>query len=465
MRTRKVSILAVALAAAMIPAVAHAEPSTPPRLDRPMPWFRWQPASDAYSAQFSTGQPAVVGLETMTDLPSLRRRYGFTVIRDFPALRAVEIRLTRALRSGAPTDARIRYLSPATATAAIGSGTSLLAAPHAPLVTTIDPSTSLPYEWQFGAANMAAALELSPGSPSFLVGTIDSGAADIPDLAGKIESRWLVSPLGELRRDDRATDYIGHGTAVASLIAGNGHGMLGFGGEAHVISVRAERFTPVAIAVALMTLDSLGVRIVNMSFGATAEELPIVVDAVHKAETDGLLLIAAAGNSNDAVAHPAADLQQPNGQESYGLAVGASDVTGSRAFFSNSGTNLSLLAPGAYGGACSGVLVAAPISDSFVGACYPSWTTPAGGSYAYVAGTSFAAPEAAGVAALIWAARPALRNYQVADIIKESARRAEGWTPASGCGTLDAGAALELALSRSADDWAHAAPTSPCSAG
>ena len=76
--------------------------------------------------------------------------------------------------------------------------------------------------------------------------------------------------------------------------------------------------------------------------------------------------------------------------------------------------------------------------------------------YAYVAGTSFSAPEVAGVAALIWAARPELKNYQVADIIKASAQRpaSSGWTTTRGCGVLDAGAALQLATSRTPAQWA-----------
>ena len=54
------------------------------------------------------------------------------------------------------------------------------------------------------------------------------------------------------------------------------------------------------------------------------------------------------------------------------------------------------------------------------------------------------------MAALIWARRPELKNYEVAGIIKQSARRDfVGWTPALGCGVLDAGAALELATSYS----------------
>lgn len=148
---------------------------------------------------------------------------------------------------------------------------------------------------------------LTAGSPAILVGTIDSGVADVPDLAGKVDQRWSVSRTGKLTRDTVATDLVGHGTAVASLIAANdndGFGMGGFGGATHLVAIRARSLTPVATAVALMKLDALGVRIVNMSFGADAPERPIMLDAIHKAAADGMLLIAAAGNSARPVAHP-----------------------------------------------------------------------------------------------------------------------------------------------------------------
>ena len=54
----------------------------------------------------------------------------------------------------------------------------------------MNPATNLPFEWQFGVSGVERALELSPGSPAIVVGTIDSGVAEIPDLAGKIDGRW-----------------------------------------------------------------------------------------------------------------------------------------------------------------------------------------------------------------------------------------------------------------------------------
>ena len=62
--------------------------------------------------------------------------------------------------------------------------------------------------------------------------------------------------------------------------------------------------------------------------------------------------------------------------------------------------------PGSSTGDCSGVLVALPRANQLSDTCYPQWTGSGGAEYGYVAGTSFASPEVAGVAALVWAAGP-----------------------------------------------------------
>jgi thermitase len=415
----------------------------------------------ALAAHAGAGSTAVLGVAATRDLRQLRARYGFRIVRSIPQLHAAVVVVSPRL--AAATDPRIRYLSPTSAES------HLDAMPNDPLLQAIDPRTSLPFEWQFAAARVDRALDLSPGSPTTVVGTIDTGAADIPDLRGKVDQRWTVSQAGKLRRDTRAYDNTGHGTAVASLIAantGDGFGMAGFGGATHVIAIRAWPLKDSSVAIALMKLDALGVRIVNMSFGRDTQMGPVLLDAIHKATNDGLLLVAATGNSAAPVAYPAADLQAPGGQESLGLAIGASTVDGGPADFSNSGDNLSLVAPGTYRGSCTGVLLALPPLSDLSTSCSPTWSGDGGAVYAYGAGTSFAAPEVAGIAALIWAARPSLKNYQVADIIKQSARRGSSWTPTSGCGVLDAGAALELATSYSSAQWSGASgAAAPCSAG
>jgi subtilisin family serine protease len=443
------AVLVVLLATAASAAIAKPSVSPPPKVSRQMQWFRSHPSDrsvDRRAAQ--VGSVAVIGLESMRDLRSLRARYAFEVVHVIPKLHAALVVVDRSLVANASRDSRIRYLAP------LGRKRHLTAMPNDPLLRSIDSRTGLPYEWQFARSHVDRALELSAGSPTIVVGTIDTGAADVPDLAGKVDARWTVAQDGTLRRNAGGNDVVGHGTAVASLIAANvddGFGMAGFGGATHLIAVRAQALTDTEVAVALMKLDTLGVRIVNMSFGEDAPEEPILRDAIHRAATDNILLVAAAGNSAAEVAYPAADLQPQGGGASYGLAVGATDAAGNLASFSNSGERLSLVAPGGYQGPCSGVLVAVPpLGDAFENSCYPNWTGDGGARYAYLAGTSFSAPEVAGVAALIWARRPELKNYQVAGIIKQSARHdGVGWTPTMGCGVLDAGAALELAASYS----------------
>ena len=317
-----------------------------------MHWYRWHPSLRALSARTAAfGSTAVLGLDSMWDLPRLRAAYGLADVRAVPELRAAIVRVDpgrlRSLLARAPEDRRIRYLAP------LGPKRRLTAMPNDPLLSLVDSTTGLPYEWQFAPSHVARALDLSPGSPTIVVGTIDTGAADVPDLAGKVDARWTVAQDGTLTRDPGGNDVVGHGTAVASLIAANvddGLGMAGFGGATHLIAVRAQALTDTEVAVALMKLDTLGVRIVNMSFGEDAPEVPILRDAIHKAAADGMLLVAAAGNSAANVAYPAADLQPPGGGPSYGLAVGATDVTGNLADFSNSGERLSLVAPGGYAG-------------------------------------------------------------------------------------------------------------------
>ena len=252
---------------------------------------------------------------------------------------------------------------------------------------------------------------------------------------------------------------IGHGTAVASLMVANvddGFGMAGFGGAAHLISYRVDDlYDNLARDRDHQARRRSAVRIINISIGGPDPTAPVLHDAILKSLYAGVLIVAAAGNDGtDSVLYPAADLQPPDGADSLGLAVGASDVTGKTTKFSNTGINLSLIAPGDYDYSCSGVLAAIPTpAKDWDNTCWPIVKGERGARYAYIGGTSFSSPEVAGVAALLLAARPELRNFEVADIIKRSARRTTtGWTPTAGYGLLDAAAALEMATGRSSAD-------------
>jgi serine protease len=66
-------------------------------------------------------------------------------------------------------------------------------------------------------------------------------------------------------------------------------------------------------------------------------------------------------------------------------------------------------------------------------------------AYAYLQGTSMAAPHVSALAALIGALNPHLTVAEKIRIVKETARRASGWTPDLGWGILDAGRAVDVA--------------------
>ena len=400
----------------------------------------------------------MIGLASTKVFKSLRVEYGFGVgtAHELPTLHAVLAKVTAAqlhtLLTRGTSDPRIRYVSP------IREKRNALSMPNDPYLSTVDGATHVPYEWAFLTTHVDRALDYTTGDPHVVVGVIDSGVARIPDLAGKIDSLWSVTG-GTIAQVFDDNDDQGHGTAVASLIAANWNdhfGIAGFGGDTHVIGVHAGiegSFNDADLAVALTKLVSLGVRIVNMSLGGKLPSDPVLVDAMHYAAAQNVLLVAAAGNLDTDVFWPAAELQRSGGGRSYGIAVGATDGTGRRASFSNWGAHLSIMAPGAYS-RYMGVVVALPPASRFE-EMFPTWTDDGDARYAYVGGTSFSAPEVSGVAALVWAANPELTNYQVADILKQSAARTSpDWTPEMGCGTLDAGAALELATSRPASAFA-----------
>ena len=101
---------------------------------------------------------------------------------------------------------------------------------------------------------------------------------------------------------------------------------------------------------------------------------------------------------------------------------------------------LALAAPGvAVFGALSGL--SSPVA--WPRASLPDATTS--GLYGYASGSSFAAPEVAGAAALVWSANPALTAAQVAQVLKDTASGHGAWTSELGYGVIDVAGAVALA--------------------
>jgi subtilisin family serine protease len=308
----------------------------------------------------------------------------------------------------------------------------------------IATATSAAVEWQYAAthANAVPSTALRAAA-AVTIAVVDTGAdLAAPDIAAKAPTTWsVVGGTGDVR------DATGHGTFVASLAAGsveNREGIAGFGGDAQLLVVQASgadgSFTDLDEANAIVWAVDHGARIVNLSIGgpttSTTER-----DAIDYAATHGVLLVAAAGNQykrGNPTQYPAALIQPlgSNGVGGRGLVVAAATATGKRAPFSSTGSYVSLAAPG--------VDVVGAVASTAPAGEYPRVVIPGStaGSYGLGSGTSYAAPQVAGAAALVWAANPTFTAAQVAQTLKATASNRGAWNPQTGYGVIDVAAAV-----------------------
>ena len=402
----------------------------------------------------ATGAPtgtAVVSYESEQALAAALERHPAHVVRHVPALRIAAVRPHGGVEgfarriAGEPGIARVER------TAARRSLVEPALASLAPAV---------PFQWQYAAVRAdqvpAAVAQAAAG---YTIAVIDTGAdLAAPDLGAKAPHAYSIRS----RRAD-VSDSNGHGTFVAALAAGsstNGDGIAGVGGEARLMIVQAGgaagSFTDVDEAAAIVYAVDHGAKIINLSLGGPTTS-SVEKRAVDYAVSKGVLLVAAVGNGHhrgNAVEYPAALLQPvgSNGVGGRGLSVAASTREGGRAPFSTTGSHISLAAPGA--SVFSAVSVSSPVSR------YPRTALPGalGGSYGYGSGTSFASPQVAGAAALVWAANPQLRADQVASILEQTASGDGSWNAELGYGVLDVAGAVARAQSIPAVPWALPAP-------
>jgi subtilisin family serine protease len=394
---------------------------------------------------------SVVGYDSDAELRSAVQAAGGRVVRTIPRLRVAEVETaTRQHRFASALLERAGINFVETVSRRVSTAEPALA----PWASSTAPFADAPFEWQWAAtrANAVPASVLRAAS-GITIAVVDTGAdLNAPDLHSKAPTSHSVVNGGTSVRDRN-----GHGTFVASLAAGsvtNGEGIAGFGGDARLLVIQAGgadgSFTDVDEAAAIVYAVDRGAKIINLSLGGV-ESSATERRAVEYAASHGVLLVAAIGNEyedGNPLEYPAALLQPPGsrGVGGVGLSVGASTQRGTRASFSNTGSHLSLAAPG------ENVLSA--LSSQSPASMYPRFALPGSGAglYGYSSGTSFAAPQVAGAAALVWAAKPTATATEVAQIIEQTASGRGAWNPSLGYGVLDVAAAVATALGSSAPD-------------
>jgi subtilisin family serine protease len=352
---------------------------------------------------------ALRGVHVLTNVPRLH--VAEVSPADLPTLRA---------RPG------IRWISETVGRRHLGE--SLVAAGHRTAIA----------EWQFTAtrADLVPA-SVQRAASSITIAIVDTGAdVTAPALAAK-------SPVtyNAVTGTDSVSDATGHGTFVASVAGGaveNGSVLQGFGGDAQLLIVQANRdanvFDDVDEAAGIVWAVDHGARIVNLSIGG-AQTSRVEQDAIKYAISHGVLVVAAAGNTGqggNVKSYPAALVG------AHGLAVGSTTTAGKRASFSTAARYVSLAAPGVR---VLGATVASASSSEF-----PRASLASDGLYAYGTGTSYSAPQVAGAAALVWAANPSLTADGVIRILEQTASGGGNWNTATGYGVLDVAGAVARAL-------------------
>ena len=217
-----------------------------------------------------------------------------------------------------------------------------------------------------------------------------------------------------------------HGTGIASVIAAHGK-LTGAAPAVKVLAVNAfgsgrSDGTTTSILKGLEWSGKAFANIVNMSFAGPSDgEMQLMLSALHKR---GAVLIAAAGNAG------------PNAKPLYPaaypdvIAVTATDADDNLFKQANRGKHIAISAPGV------SILAAAP-----------------GASYQMQSGTSFAAAQVSGIAALLLERNPSLDAAAIRRILMSTARDlgTPGHDDQFGSGLADAFGAVESAAPKSSD--------------
>ena len=245
------------------------------------------------------------------------------------------------------------------------------------------------------------------------IAVLDTGVTASRSFSSGISSINLVDLPG-----DPSTQN-GHGTAVASMIIGNSSLTPGVAPGSEILSIRIAndlgQSDSFLLAQGIVAAVDGGAQLINISMGSVGDSA-LVRNAIDYARAAGALIVAAAGNNGtDRVSYPAAN--------SGVIAVGAVDAAGDHLDFSNTGSQVSISAPGYQVNA--------------------AWTED---QAARVSGTSFSSPIIAGAIAAVksWPGNEKLTMQQAANLVYAylNDSGAAGTDTAVGAGMPDLGRVL-----------------------
>lgn len=325
-------------------------------------------------------------------------------------------------------------------------------------------------QWDKRDQNVPEAHEITRGEGT-RVSVIDSGVLEThPDLAGPLN----VDLSRNFTEDGGDHNPVGsdHGTHVAGIVAAddsNGVGVTGTAPGTELVDCRVFSAEGGAsfgdILAAVVYSAEIGCDAANLSLGAyplPRRELRefygrVLNRTTTYAHAQGTLLVVAAGNDAADLQHDGNVISLPN-EAAQAFSVAATGPIGyqwgeeglreppeSPAFYTNYGTNaIDLAAPGGDADV-DAIGTGAPwFLDLVFNATFDVEDGEFDPSYGWKAGTSMAAPQVTGAAALVKSANPDYDADQVGSVLRRTADVPDGFDrPYYGGGYLDLLAAVE----------------------
>ena len=276
-------------------------------------------------------------------------------------------------------------------------------------------------QWGPQKINAERAWDLETGSNNILIGIIDTGLAtaddgslnhpDLDDATRYILGTDFASdPDDNLPRDDHS-----HGTHVAGIAAAmsdNAEGIVGINWNSPVYVCKTfdsvgsgsqADFESAIVEIVDYALANNLLAVINLSAGWTSGSNTLR-DACQYVEDNGMLFCAITHNdSSSSIRFPAAYTADFDSL----IAVGSTDDDDTVSSFSNSGPEITIVAPG------RNIL-----------ATTPTYAVTSGDTdYDEKSGTSMACPHVTGLASLVWSREPKQTNEQVKDVLINTAKK------------------------------------------